>query len=118
MRRTACGLPGRFFGPRGSLRTRQAPAESRLQPRLDAPRRGQYPSLAASDAKVVAIAPVASLSRANASQIGAVSHTCEVRTRPLGDVVRESGVVRVDAIKIDVEGDRIHGAPAVPAPSR
>jgi hypothetical protein len=45
-----------------------------------------------------------SLSSANASQIGAVTHTYKVRARPLDDIVRESGVARVDAIKIDVEG--------------
>lgn len=82
-------------------------------------------NLAASGANVVSVAPVAcsdaegmldlyvapyanagetSLSKANASQIGAISHTYKVRTRPLDDIVRESGVTRVDAIKIDVEG--------------
>ena len=82
-------------------------------------------NLAASDASVVAIAPVAcsdaegmmdlyvaphsnlgetSLSKENASQEGAVTRTYKVRTRPLDDIVRESGVTRVDAIKIDVEG--------------
>lgn len=82
-------------------------------------------NVAASDAKVVAVAPVAcsdtegtlelyvapdantgetSLSKTNASQIGAIAHTYKVRARPLDDIVRESGVGRVDAIKIDVEG--------------
>jgi FkbM family methyltransferase len=82
-------------------------------------------NLAASSANVVAVAPVAcsdaegvldlyvapyantgetSLSKTNASQIGAIAHTYKVRTRPLDDIVRESGVARVDAIKIDVEG--------------
>jgi FkbM family methyltransferase len=82
-------------------------------------------NLAASNANVVAVAPVAcsdteatlelyvapdvntgetSLSKANASQIDAITHTYKVRARPLDDIVRESGVVRVDAIKIDVEG--------------
>jgi FkbM family methyltransferase len=82
-------------------------------------------NLAASGAKVVAVAPVAcsdvegelelyvapgantgetSLSKANASQLGPVTHTYKVRARPLDDIVRESGVARVDAIKIDVEG--------------
>jgi FkbM family methyltransferase len=82
-------------------------------------------NLAASKPKVVTVAPVAcsdteamlnlyaapdvntgetSLSSANASQIGAVTHTYKVRARPLDDIVRESGVARVDAIKIDVEG--------------
>ncbi len=82
-------------------------------------------NLAASSAGVVAVAPVAcadvegtldlyvaptanmgetSLSKANASQLGSVAHTYKVRARPLDDIVRESGVTRVDAIKIDVEG--------------
>jgi FkbM family methyltransferase len=82
-------------------------------------------NLAASGANTVAVAPVAcsdaegtldlyvapyantgetSLSKANASQDGAISHTYKVRVRPLDDIVRESGVTRVDAIKIDVEG--------------
>jgi len=45
-----------------------------------------------------------SLSRTNASQDGAISHIYKVRTRPLDDIIREAGVMRVDAIKIDVEG--------------
>jgi FkbM family methyltransferase len=45
-----------------------------------------------------------SLSKANASQEGASTHTYKVRARPLDDIVREAGVTRVDAIKIDVEG--------------
>ena len=45
-----------------------------------------------------------SLSKGNASQEGAITHTYKVRARPLDDIVRESGVTRVDAIKIDVEG--------------
>jgi FkbM family methyltransferase len=45
-----------------------------------------------------------SLSRANASQEKAVQRSYRVRARPLDDIVRESGVTRVDAIKIDVEG--------------
>jgi hypothetical protein len=45
-----------------------------------------------------------SLSKANASHAGAIAHTYKVRARPLDDIVRESGVTRVDAIKIDVEG--------------
>ena len=82
-------------------------------------------NLAASGAGVVAVAPVAcsdtegtlqlyvapdanagetSLSKANASQVGAVTRTYQVRARPLDDIVRESGVTRVDAIKVDVEG--------------
>lgn len=44
-----------------------------------------------------------SLSRANASQSGAAL-AYEVRTRRLDDIVREAGVTRVDAVKIDVEG--------------
>ena len=82
-------------------------------------------NIAASDAGMVAVAPVAcsdsestldlyvapkansgetSFSRTNASQEGAIAHTYRVRTRPLDDIIRESGVTRVDAIKIDVEG--------------
>lgn len=45
-----------------------------------------------------------SLSQTNASQEGAIANTYKVRARPLDDIVRESGVARVDAIKIDVEG--------------
>ena len=45
-----------------------------------------------------------SLSKTNASQAGPVSRTYKVRARPLDDIIRESGVTRVDAIKIDVEG--------------
>jgi FkbM family methyltransferase len=82
-------------------------------------------NLAASDAKTVVVAPVAcsetegtldlyaaaeantgetSFSKANASQAGTVAKVYKVRTRPLDDIVQESGVTRVDAIKIDVEG--------------
>jgi FkbM family methyltransferase len=82
-------------------------------------------NLAASGASVVAVAPVAcsdaegtldlyvapdpnvgetSLSKANASQAGAVTRSYKVRARPLDDIVRESGLTRVDAVKIDVEG--------------
>jgi FkbM family methyltransferase len=82
-------------------------------------------NIRASDARMVTVAPVAcsdaegmlelyvaprrntggtSLSRTNASQDGAVSRTYHVRARPLDDIIRESGVTRVDAIKIDVEG--------------
>jgi FkbM family methyltransferase len=82
-------------------------------------------NVAASGAGVVAVAPVAcsdaeatldlfaapesntgetSLSKANASQTGAVAHTYKVRARPLDDIVREAGLARVDVIKIDVEG--------------
>jgi FkbM family methyltransferase len=82
-------------------------------------------NLSASKANVVAVAPVAcsdaegvlelyvaptsnvgetSLSKTNASQEGPISRAVKVRARPLDDIVRESGSVRVDAIKIDVEG--------------
>jgi FkbM family methyltransferase len=82
-------------------------------------------NLAASDAGMVGVAPVAcsdaestldlyvapqgntgetSLSKTNASQEGEASHVYKVRARPLDDIIRESGVTRVDAIKIDVEG--------------
>jgi FkbM family methyltransferase len=54
-------------------------------------------------------APVAntgetSLSKSNASQVGAVTNTYKVRIRPLDDIIHEAGRVRVDVIKIDVEG--------------
>ena len=82
-------------------------------------------NIRASGAKVIAIAPVAcsdaeaaldlfaapaantgetSLSKVNASQAGAPVATYKVRARLLDDIVRESGVSRVDVIKIDVEG--------------
>jgi FkbM family methyltransferase len=82
-------------------------------------------NIQASGASVIAVQPVAcsdaeamldlfaapeantgetSLSMANASQTGAAVHTYKVRARPLDDIVKESGVARVDVIKIDVEG--------------
>ena len=82
-------------------------------------------NIAANHARMIAVAPVAcsdtettldlyvsphrnsgetSLSKTNASQEGAVSRSYKVRARPLDDIIRESGVTRVDAIKIDVEG--------------
>ena len=82
-------------------------------------------NLEANHAAIVTVAPVAcsdaestldlyeaaeantgesSLSKSNASQAGSIAHTYKVRARPLDDIVRESGVTRVDAIKIDVEG--------------
>ena len=45
-----------------------------------------------------------SLSRANASQDRPSTATYRVRARPLDSIIRESGVSRVDAVKIDVEG--------------
>jgi FkbM family methyltransferase len=45
-----------------------------------------------------------SLSKANASQVGPAVHAYKVRARPLDDIIRESGVTRVDVVKIDVEG--------------
>jgi FkbM family methyltransferase len=82
-------------------------------------------NIAASGASMIAVAPVAcsdseamldlfaapeantgetSLSKANASQTGAVAQAYRVRARPLDDIVREAGLSRVDVIKIDVEG--------------
>lgn len=82
-------------------------------------------NIQASGLKAVAVAPVAcsdaeatldlfaapeantgetSLSKVNASQSGAAVRAYKVRARPLDDIVRESGVARVDVIKIDVEG--------------
>jgi FkbM family methyltransferase len=45
-----------------------------------------------------------SLSATNASQEGAIAASYSVRARRLDDIVKEAGVNRVDAIKIDVEG--------------
>jgi FkbM family methyltransferase len=45
-----------------------------------------------------------SLSLANASQEGPPTASYQVRARRLDDVLREAGVTRVDAVKIDVEG--------------
>jgi FkbM family methyltransferase len=45
-----------------------------------------------------------SLSRENAQQSGSVSAVYRVRARPLDAIIRETGVSRIDAIKIDVEG--------------
>ena len=45
-----------------------------------------------------------SLSRANASESGTAVTSYRVRARPLDDIIRDTGVSRVDAIKIDVEG--------------
>lgn len=45
-----------------------------------------------------------SMSAVNAAQGKSVSASYKVRTRRLDDIVRESGVSRVDVIKIDVEG--------------
>jgi FkbM family methyltransferase len=95
-----------------------------VEPNPEAVRQLQA-NIAASKAGMVALAPVAcsnaestldlylapkantgetSLSRANAAYEGAIAHTYKVRARPLDDIIRESGVIRVDAIKIDVEG--------------
>ena len=45
-----------------------------------------------------------SLSLTNASQDGPVVASYQVRGRRLDDIVKEAGVTRVDAVKIDVEG--------------
>ena len=45
-----------------------------------------------------------SLSNANASQSGPSERVYRVRARPLDDIIRQTGVSRVDVIKIDVEG--------------
>jgi hypothetical protein len=45
-----------------------------------------------------------SLSLANASQQRTVAASYQVRARRLDEIVREVGVTRVDAVKIDVEG--------------
>jgi FkbM family methyltransferase len=45
-----------------------------------------------------------SLSSSNASRAGGVADSYQVRARRLDDIVREAGVTRVDAVKIDVEG--------------
>jgi FkbM family methyltransferase len=49
-------------------------------------------------------AGASSLSSANAAEAGPIRATYRVRTRRLDDIVRESGVTRVDVVKIDVEG--------------
>ena len=49
-----------------------------------------------------------SLSETNASQAGKVAATYMVRARKLDDILREAGVTRVDAVKIDVEGAEFH----------
>lgn len=82
-------------------------------------------NIAASRARIITVEPVAcsgsesivelfagpstntgetSLSRANASQDGPSTATYRVRARPLDAIIREAGVSRVDAVKIDVEG--------------
>ena len=82
-------------------------------------------NIQASGANVIAVQPVAcsdsegeldlfasprantgqtSLSRANAQQSGGVSTVYHVRSRPLDAIIQESGVSRVDVMKIDVEG--------------
>jgi len=45
-----------------------------------------------------------SLSQGNAEQFGPVTGSYHVRARRLDEIVRESGVTRLDALKIDVEG--------------
>ena len=47
---------------------------------------------------------MSSLSLTNASREGKISASYQVRARRLDDILREAGVGRVDAIKIDVEG--------------
>jgi len=49
-------------------------------------------------------AGASSLSKANAASAGPIARSYRVRTRRLDAIVRESGVTRVDVIKIDVEG--------------
>jgi FkbM family methyltransferase len=45
-----------------------------------------------------------SLARSNAAQEGELIHSYHVRARPLDAIIRETGISRVDAVKIDVEG--------------
>ena len=45
-----------------------------------------------------------SLSSWNASRAGDIADSYQVRARRLDDIVKEAGVTRVDAVKIDVEG--------------
>ena len=47
---------------------------------------------------------MSSLSLTNASRLGGIAASYQVRARRLDDIVREAGVARVDAVKIDVEG--------------
>lgn len=49
-----------------------------------------------------------SLSLAAASQEGPITASYPVRARRLDDILREVGVTRVDALKIDVEGAELH----------
>jgi FkbM family methyltransferase len=47
---------------------------------------------------------MSSLSLTNAGRLGGIAASYQVRARRLDDIVKEAGVTRVDAIKIDVEG--------------
>ncbi len=49
-------------------------------------------------------AGASSLSKANAALAGPVARSYRVRARRLDDIIRESGVSRVDVVKVDVEG--------------
>ncbi len=49
-----------------------------------------------------------SLDRAAASQEGPITAAYIVRARRLDDILKEAGVTRVDALKIDVEGAEVH----------
>jgi len=49
-----------------------------------------------------------SLYLAAASQEGPITASYPVRARRLDDILREAGVTRVDALKIDVEGAEVH----------
>lgn len=71
-------------------------------------------NLAASDATEVTVAPVAlaavrgkariAAGHANRGELMLGPEGTEVETRPLLDVVREAGLDRIDALKIDIEG--------------
>jgi len=47
---------------------------------------------------------MSSLAKSNAESEGPLGHKFKVRARPLDDLVREAGLTRLDALKIDVEG--------------
>ncbi len=47
---------------------------------------------------------MSSLSLTNASRLGGIAASYQVRARRLDDIAKDAGVTRVDALKIDVEG--------------
>jgi len=84
---------------RGNVQASQASVVS-VQPVACSDAEGSLELFAAPDSNT----GETSLSRANASSTGAVVRSYKVRARPLDDIIRDAGVSRVDAVKIDVEG--------------